>query len=46
LRAIATLFAKNQLPCNMKNDEIVQYIVDNGGFEHFLNNAEKHPMIE
>jgi hypothetical protein len=46
LRAVATLFAKNQLPYDMTNEDIVQYIVDKGGFEHFLNNVEKHPMIE
>mmetsp|Transcript_20481 Transcript_20481/g.19807 ORF Transcript_20481/g.19807 Transcript_20481/m.19807 type:complete len:633 (-) Transcript_20481:154-2052(-) len=46
LRAVATLFAKNQLPYDMTNEDIVQYIVDNGGFEHFLKNVEKHPMIE
>jgi hypothetical protein len=46
LRALATLLAKRQLPSNISNTELVAFVEQNGGFNHFLKNMEKHPMIE
>lgn len=44
-RALATMMVNDLLDVNWSAEELVSYVVDNGGFDHYLNVAEKHDRI-
>ena len=44
-RALATMMVNDVLDTSLTAEALVDYVVDNGGFDYFLRQAEKHLRI-
>jgi hypothetical protein len=44
-RALATMMVNDKLDVSSSSEELVDFVIDNGGFEYFRDVAEKHDRI-